>query len=50
MTHVPLAALEGRSKTIDPFGELWRNVVETTGQPLSMVGGPEADESREGSR
>ncbi|MDX1503785.1 MAG: ATP-dependent 6-phosphofructokinase [Thermoanaerobaculia bacterium] len=35
MTHVPLAALEGESKTIDPHGELWRNVLETTGQRLA---------------
>lgn len=48
MTHVPLAALEGRRKTIDPHGELWRNVVETTGQPLFM-GGERPLEETEGS-
>ena len=36
MTHVPLSALAGQSKTIDPRGELWRNVVADTGQPLDL--------------
>lgn len=33
MTHVPLAALENERQTINPNGELWFNVLETTGQP-----------------
>jgi 6-phosphofructokinase 1 len=36
MTHVPTAALEGRTQAINPRGELWRNVLETTGQPAAM--------------
>jgi 6-phosphofructokinase 1 len=33
MTHVPLAALRGESRAVNPRGELWWNVLETTGQP-----------------
>src|SRR5690606_37229405 len=33
MTHVPLKALAGRTHRIDPRGELWFNVLESTGQP-----------------
>ena len=36
MTHVPTAALEGRTQAINPRGELWRNVLETTGQPARI--------------
>jgi 6-phosphofructokinase 1 len=32
MTHVPLAAITGRQR-INPAGELWFNVLESTGQP-----------------
>lgn len=32
MTHVPFAAISGRQR-INPGGELWFNVLETTGQP-----------------
>lgn len=33
-THVPLAAINGRKKQIDAFGErLWGTVIATTGQP-----------------
>jgi 6-phosphofructokinase 1 len=35
MTHVPFHAVEGRQK-INPGGELWFNVLETTGQPGDM--------------
>jgi 6-phosphofructokinase 1 len=37
MTHVPLSALGSNSKNINPQGELWFNVLETTGQP-SVIG------------
>jgi 6-phosphofructokinase 1 len=37
MTHVPFKAMVGRQK-INPGGELWFNVLETTGQP-SQIGG-----------
>ncbi len=35
-THVPLEAAVSRRNRIDPHGELWRNVVEATGQPFQM--------------
>lgn len=40
MTHVPFLALQDETKTIDPEGELWRNVLGITGQP-SRIGEPE---------
>jgi 6-phosphofructokinase 1 len=40
MTHVPFSALQARTKTIDPKGDLWRNVLGTTGQP-SRIGSRE---------
>jgi 6-phosphofructokinase 1 len=36
MTHVPLAAVADATKTIHPQGELWLNVLETTGQPARI--------------
>lgn len=39
MTHVPTAALHGRSQSINPKGELWFNLLETTGQPSRMTAG-----------
>jgi 6-phosphofructokinase 1 len=36
-THVPLAAVAGRRKKIDPRGELWQSVVASTGQPTRQV-------------
>jgi 6-phosphofructokinase 1 len=36
MTHVPLEALEGLSQRIKEHGELWFNVLETTGQPARL--------------
>lgn len=35
MTHVPLTAIQGRQK-INPNGELWFNILETTGQPRTI--------------
>ena len=35
MTHVPFQAISGR-QTINPAGELWFNVLETTGQPSHL--------------
>ena len=32
-THVPLVAIAGRRKQINPDGHLWRSVLATTGQP-----------------
>lgn len=39
VTHVPMRALEQRQNHINPKGELWFNVLETTGQP-SRIGDP----------
>ena len=36
MTHVPMAALSGRKQAINPEGETWFNVLETTGQPVHI--------------
>ncbi len=36
MTHVPLGALDGRRQSISPTGDLWFNILETTGQPIEM--------------
>jgi len=36
VTHVPFSALKDKRQTIDPSGELWFNVLESTGQPLQM--------------
>jgi len=36
MTHVPLDALTEERRGLNPFGELWWNVLESTGQPLEI--------------
>lgn len=36
MTHVPLRALGDEKQRINPDGELWQNVLETTGQPIHI--------------
>lgn len=33
MTHVPMQSLAGQTQRIKPDGELWFNILETTGQP-----------------
>jgi 6-phosphofructokinase 1 len=35
-THLPFAALEDGRQTINPNGELWFNVLESTGQPFRI--------------
>ena len=35
-THVPLAVVSGGRRRLDPCGELWRSVLEATGQPTSL--------------
>jgi 6-phosphofructokinase 1 len=35
-THVPLTAATSFSKHIDPDGDLWRSVLQMTGQPPRM--------------
>ena len=37
-THVPSALAIARRKHLDPTGEVWKRVLETTGQPVSMIG------------
>ena len=36
VTHIPLKAIQGKNQSINPQGELWFNVLETTGQPVSI--------------
>lgn len=36
-THVPIELAISKRKTIDPSSRFWYNVIEATGQPLSMV-------------
>ncbi len=36
LVHVPIRLAVSRKNNINPDGELWRNVVEATGQPLLM--------------
>jgi len=42
MTHVPLAALRGEKRAVNPKGELWWNVLESTRQPHA-IGEPERE-------
>ena len=37
--HVPIRVAVGRRSTVDPESSLWRDVVESTQQPIRMVGG-----------
>jgi len=37
-THVPIPQAVGACEKVVPDGELWQRVLETTGQPSSMVG------------
>ena len=39
LVHVPIGAASGRRNRVDPEGALWRDVLNDTGQPLSMVNG-----------
>jgi len=36
-THVPLPAVAGHRRRLDPAEELWQRVLETTGQPESLA-------------
>ncbi len=40
LVHVPLALATSGNKVIDPDGDLWRNVVEATGQPARFGRAP----------
>lgn len=46
-THVPLAAAVNATKRIDPQGNFWQSVIESTGQPRSMLNRGAAGESAE---
>jgi len=35
-THIPLARLVGARKCVDPEGDMWRSVLESTGQPFYL--------------
>jgi 6-phosphofructokinase 1 len=37
--YLPISLVIGERKKIDPEGDLWLSVLETTGQPMSMVNG-----------
>jgi 6-phosphofructokinase 1 len=37
ITHVPIKLATSRRKCLSPEGTLWLNVLEATGQPMSMV-------------
>lgn len=39
-THIPLKTLVSGRKTIDPEGELWLSVLESTGQPFYLTNEP----------
>jgi len=34
--HLPLRAVAMKRKMVDPLGNIWMNVLESTGQPVSM--------------
>ena len=36
LTHIPMSALQGASRRVNPNGELWFSVRENTGQPQVM--------------
>jgi len=37
MTHVPFKALENKTKSIQLNGDLWFNILESTGQPMDIL-------------
>jgi len=39
-THIPLARLAGVRKNVDPEGDMWRSVLESTGQPIYLTNTP----------
>jgi len=45
-THIPLEALVAGRKQIDPEGDLWLSVLESTGQPFFLTEEAEKDLSR----
>jgi 6-phosphofructokinase 1 len=45
-THLPLSALRDKKKEIDPEGDLWLSVLESTGQPFYLTNSPPKSLSR----
>ncbi|MCP4605434.1 MAG: ATP-dependent 6-phosphofructokinase [Proteobacteria bacterium] len=45
-THIPFNVLVAQKKRIDPEGELWLSLLESTGQPFYMSSEPNKDLSR----
>jgi 6-phosphofructokinase 1 len=39
-THIPLVRLAGGRKNVDPEGDMWRSVLESTGQPIYLRNTP----------
>ena len=37
MVHLPISLATASRNVVDPYGQLWMNVLETTGQPKKMV-------------
>lgn len=35
--HVPISAVTSRNHNVSPDGDLWLSVLESTGQPRSMM-------------
>jgi 6-phosphofructokinase 1 len=46
-THIPLSELVATTKRVDPEGELWLAVLESTGQPFYLTDEPPKNLSRE---
>ena len=39
--HLPLRAVSSKRKSVDPEGNIWMQVLESTGQPPSMINSDE---------
>jgi len=35
--HVPIALATSKTRTVDPDGDLWMSVIESTGQPREFA-------------
>jgi len=46
LTHIPLSALVTGRKRVDPEGELWLSVLQSTGQPFFMTNEADKDLAR----
>ena len=43
--HIPIPVAVSRRNTVDPDGDLWLSVLESTGQPARFGHGPQADKA-----